>query len=61
MMDQNEWMIRELENIFERSRDYKQKALILAIQRLIEEQRLRITQMEGELDGTLWSPSKWNE
>lgn len=60
-MNQNEWMIQELSGVFERSRDYKQKALIAAAQKLIKEQSVRITQMEGELDGTLWSPSKWNE
>lgn len=60
-MDQNEWIVEELERVFQNSRDYKQKALIAAAQQLIKEQALRIIQMEGELDGTLWSPRNWNE
>lgn len=43
------------------SRDYKQKALLAAAKRLIQEQTVRIQQMEGELDGTLWSPRNWSE
>lgn len=60
-MDQNEWMIQELERAFQMSRDYKQKALLAATKRLIQEQTVRIQQMEGELDGTLWSPRNWSE
>ena len=60
-MDQKEWMIQELERAFEMSRDYKQKALLAAAKRLIQEQTVRIQQMEGELDGTLWSPRNWSE
>lgn len=60
-MDQNEWMIQELERAFQMSRDYKQKALLASTKRLIQEQTVRIQQMEGELDGTLWSPRNWSE
>lgn len=60
-MDQNEWIIQELERAFQMSRDYKQKALLAATKRLIREQTVRIQQMEGELDGTLWSPRNWSE
>lgn len=60
-MDQNEWMIQELERAFQMSRDYTQKALLAATKRLIQEQTVRIQQMEGELDGTLWSPRNWSE
>ena len=60
-MDQNEWIIQELERAFQMSRDYKQKALLAATKRLIQEQTVRIQQMEGELDGTLWSPRNWSE
>ncbi|MFL2133271.1 hypothetical protein [Desemzia sp. FAM 24101] len=60
-MDQNEWIVEELERVFQNSRDYKQKALIAATQQLIKEEALRVTQMEGELDGTLWSPRNWSE
>ena len=38
-----------------------EKALLKAVTALIDEQVERIRQMEGELDGTLWSPRNWNE
>lgn len=55
-MEQKEWLIQELERLIQTSRDYKQKALLKAVIALIDEQVERIRQMEGELDGTLWSP-----
>ncbi|MER2175443.1 MAG: hypothetical protein ABS911_12255 [Carnobacterium sp.] len=60
-MEQKEWLIQELERLIQTSRDYKQKALLKAVIDLIDEQVERIRQMEGELDGTLWSPRNWNE
>lgn len=60
-MEKEEWMLQELERVFYNSRDYKQKALIESARGLIKEQSERIQQMEGELDGTLWSPRDWYE
>ncbi|HLR41272.1 MAG TPA: hypothetical protein VK091_06305 [Virgibacillus sp.] len=60
-MEDNEWMMKELERVYHKSQDFKQQALIRATQQIIREQDKRIWQMEGELDGTLWSPKKWNE
>ena len=60
-MEQKEWLLLELERVIQTSRDYKQKALLKAVRDLINEQVERIRQMEGELDGTLWSPRNWNE
>lgn len=60
-MEQKEWLIQELERLIQTSRDYKQKALLKAVIDLIDEQVERMRQMEGELDGTLWSPRNWNE
>ena len=60
-MEQKEWLIQELERLIQTSRDYKQKALLKAVIALMDEQVERIRQMEGELDGILWSPRNWNE
>ncbi len=60
-MEQKEWLLQELERVIQTSRDYKQKALLKSAKDLINEQVERIRQMEGELDGTLWSPRNWNE
>lgn len=58
-LGEREWMSEELEKAFENSKDYKQKALLLGAKNLIEEQYTRIEQMQGELDGTMWSPKQW--
>lgn len=60
-MDKEEWVLAELDSLFADSQDYKQKALLKATSQLIKEQFKRIRQMEGELDGKLWSPSNWGE
>lgn len=58
-MGEREWIDAQLEKAVEDSRDYEQKALLLATKALIEEQYTRIEQMQGELDGTMWSPKNW--
>lgn len=60
-MDKNDWILEELANIDEQESDITQQALIRAAKQIIREQDKRIWQMEGELDGTLWSPKRWNE
>ncbi|MEC6747992.1 hypothetical protein VXN63_05515 [Marinilactibacillus sp. XAAS-LB27] len=59
-MEEQEWLLNKLTDLFRSSRDYKQKALIQATIETIEEQEKRKTQLQGELDGTLWSPGNWN-
>lgn len=56
--ERNEWMVKELEQLFEQV-GFDEKALIKAAQTVILEQDKRIWQMEGQLDGTLWSPKNW--
>lgn len=60
-MEKDEWILEELQRIYDQSQNYNQMALIKATQAIIKEQAERIVQMEGNIDGTLWSPRKWNE
>ncbi|WP_034551524.1 hypothetical protein [Carnobacterium funditum] len=60
-MDKEEWLLLELNTLFSSSQEYKQKALLKATIELVKEQFKRINQMEGELDGRLWSPRDWND
>jgi len=60
-MEDNQWLMDQLEKLTVKSQDYKQKALLQAARELLEEQEKRREQLQGELDGTLWSPGKWNE
>ena len=58
-MSESNWTVEQLEHLFEVSQDYKQKALLQATIKLIKEQNKRKEQLQGELDGTLWSPGNW--
>lgn len=60
-MDKEDWLLSELEILVTSSQDYKQKALLKATSELVKEQFKRIAQMEGELDGRLWSPRDWSD
>ncbi|MCC5889979.1 MAG: hypothetical protein JJU01_05410 [Alkalibacterium sp.] len=58
-MEEKEWATQELKRLFEKSQDYKQKALLQAAVTLLDEQETRKEQLQGQLDGTLWSPGNW--
>lgn len=58
-MDEQEWILNELKRLFDTSKDYKQKALLQAASAILKEQDTRKEQLQGELDGTLWSPGNW--
>lgn len=59
-MEENEWLRKQLEQLESDSQDYRQKALLQATIALLLEQEKRQEQLQGELDGTLWSPGNWN-
>ncbi|MDY0410117.1 hypothetical protein ACFFIS_02590 [Virgibacillus soli] len=54
-------IIEELERISDHHKEYEQLVLIEAAKEIIKEQHKRIAQMEGQLDGTLWSPKNWGD
>lgn len=58
-MEQEKWLLQELEQIEKKTKDYELRALLKETKKIIAEQVKRIDQMEGELDGTLWSPRNW--
>ncbi|WP_018664220.1 hypothetical protein [Heyndrickxia acidiproducens] len=60
-MEKEEWILQELQRIYDKSQDYNEVTLVKAAQDIIREQAKRIYQMEGEIDGTLWSPKRWGE
>lgn len=60
-MEDNQWLTHQLIKLRNESQDYKQKALLEAAKQLLEEQEKRREQLQGELDGTLWSPGNWSE
>lgn len=58
MEENNEWLDQQLEKLSHQA-DFYDQAMIKAARTILVEQDKRIVQMEGELDGTLWSPKNW--
>ncbi|CAM3287133.1 hypothetical protein [Vagococcus fessus] len=54
-----DWIEKQAVELKATCRDYKELALVDELVRLLDEQDVRIEQLEGQLDGTLWSPSNW--
>lgn len=59
MSDQVTWYLEQLDELIEKSQDYKEKAILEGTKDLILDQVQRRQQNEGELDGSLWSPGEW--
>lgn len=59
MSDQVTWYLKQLDELIEKSQDYKEKAILEGTKDLILDQVQRRQQNEGELDGFLWSPGEW--
>lgn len=55
-----DWTIQQIEQLIQKSQDYKEKALLESVKKALFEQEKRREQNQGELDGTLWSPGEWN-
>ncbi len=55
-----QWIVAQLDELFSKSCDYKQKAFLLGLKELVIEQEKRKELLQGKLDGELWSPRKWD-
>ena len=51
--------IRLLDAWIIESKEYKERALLVAAKNLLLQQTKRIEQAHGELDGRMWSPENW--
>lgn len=60
-METENWVQEQLNHLMAASKDYLQKALFQETKKLFQEQYQRIEQMEGELDGRIWSPKEWSD
>lgn len=60
-MEQDKWFEEELKVLSEEAASYQEKALMQELGKLIDEQHARIEMLYGEIDGVMWSPSKWGE
>ncbi|QCI87329.1 hypothetical protein FE258_00830 [Vagococcus zengguangii] len=58
-MEEKNWLLTEIDDLLTQVTSYEEKALYLSLKKLIAEQYNRLEQLEGQLDGTLWSPKEW--
>ncbi|UQS87463.1 hypothetical protein MOO44_04730 [Nicoliella spurrieriana] len=58
-MENNEWLLEQLQKFAKTEPDFPDRCLFEAAQRMVVEQAKRIQQANDELDGRIWSPDKW--
>lgn len=56
---QQQWLNDIIEALSHSSTDYKERDLLHALSRYLQEQERLIEQAEAELDGRMWSPKNW--
>ncbi|MGX6962913.1 hypothetical protein [Vagococcus xieshaowenii] len=61
MKEEQNWLLTEIDALLTQVTSYEEKALYLSLKKLVNEQYNRLEQLEGQLDGTLWSPKEWGE
>lgn len=59
--DKQKWALDQIDQLIDKSQDYKEKALLHNVKLALLEQDKRRTQNQGELDGSLWSPGDWGK
>mgnify|MGYP006878622975 CR=1 FL=1 len=60
-MDKFYWIQQEIERLCQESTDYKERAFYLGLNELLAKQEKRKEQIQGRLDGELWSPGEWEK
>ncbi|TMN21728.1 hypothetical protein [Lentibacillus cibarius] len=60
-MENDAWILNQLQETYDMLDDYNQRTLIKAAIGMIQEQSKRTEQMEGQIEGTIWSPKNWGE
>lgn len=58
-MTQSDTLLEQLTKTQNECKEYQQRAVIKAVIDMLIQQEQRIEQLEGEIDGTLWSPQQW--
>ncbi|WP_326717622.1 hypothetical protein [Vagococcus jeotgali] len=54
-----QWGLEQIKILQEKEQVYEIDALLKELELILIEQYKRKEQLEGQLDGTLWSPNKW--
>ena len=60
-MEEKNWLMIEIDELLTQVSSYEEKALYASLKKIVAEQYNRLEQLEGQLDGTLWSPKEWGQ
>lgn len=53
------WLSSAVEKLSQKQRAYENRAFLLAMKKVVEEQNERTKQLKGEVDGRLWNHEQW--
>ncbi|KRL98104.1 hypothetical protein [Liquorilactobacillus satsumensis] len=57
--EKDDWLINQLDLLATQSKRYETRAFFMCMSECAAEQKKRLEQAKGELDGRLWSPKNW--
>ncbi|MFC6175921.1 hypothetical protein ACFQAV_03685 [Companilactobacillus huachuanensis] len=61
-MDDNEngiWLEKQVDELSKKQQAYENRAFLVAMKKVIQEQNRRSDQLKGEVDGRLWNHEQW--
>lgn len=53
------WLSSAVEKLAQKQHAYENRAFLLAMKKVVEEQNKRTEQLKGEVDGRLWNHEQW--
>lgn len=59
MDDTGQWLSQQLETMKQNQKGYENRAFLLAMNQVVQEQNKRLEQLKGEVDGRLWNHEQW--
>lgn len=57
--DTGAWLSKELSNLADKQKAYENRAFLVAMKKVVEEQNDRMKLLQGEVDGRLWNHEQW--
>ncbi|KRK95787.1 hypothetical protein [Companilactobacillus futsaii] len=59
MSETGQWLSQTVSDLSTKQTQYENRAFLVAMKKVIEEQNKRQAQLEGEVDGRLWNHEQW--
>ncbi|WP_119326462.1 hypothetical protein [Companilactobacillus musae] len=59
MDDTGLWLSKQIETLSDKQKAYENRAFLVAMNKVVNEQNKRLEQLKGEVDGRLWNHEQW--